>query len=206
MQCVLSTRLRMYCGYSRLCSPASRSTALPGCRLPSAEIPSIASRQRTEKKTFTDSEITDGFFKTAFGAEYQLAGRGRPDQKIRCTGAGLRKSGIFKPNGGPVPGRRTGLAVFPSAQCPLPMPRQPYRAGNTHSCNSSSRLRNSASRTPGGSSARCLRHGCRTSICRSRTSTLRRRKHQPTGSRAPSCGCRSPNGCAAMAVSSRARR
>jgi len=41
----------------------------------SAEIPSIASRQRTEKKTFTDSEITDGFFKTAFGAEYQLAGR-----------------------------------------------------------------------------------------------------------------------------------
>jgi len=40
-----------------------------------AEIPSIASRQRTEKKTFTDSEITDGFFKTAFGAEYQLAGR-----------------------------------------------------------------------------------------------------------------------------------
>jgi hypothetical protein len=41
----------------------------------SAEIPAIASRQRTEKKTFTDSEITDGFFKTAFGAEYQLAGR-----------------------------------------------------------------------------------------------------------------------------------
>jgi len=41
----------------------------------SAEIPAIASRQRAEKKTFTDSEITDGFFKTAFGAEYQLAGR-----------------------------------------------------------------------------------------------------------------------------------
>ncbi len=41
----------------------------------SAEIPAIASRQRTEKKTFTDSEITDGFFKTAFGAEYHLAGR-----------------------------------------------------------------------------------------------------------------------------------
>jgi len=28
-----------------------------------------------KKKTFTDSEITDGFFKTAFGAEYHLAGR-----------------------------------------------------------------------------------------------------------------------------------
>jgi hypothetical protein len=40
-----------------------------------AETPSVASRQRAEKKTFTDSEITDGFFKTAFGAEYQLAGR-----------------------------------------------------------------------------------------------------------------------------------
>jgi hypothetical protein len=41
----------------------------------SAEIPAIATRQRAEKKTFTDSEITDGFFKTAFGAEYHLAGR-----------------------------------------------------------------------------------------------------------------------------------
>src|SRR5260370_6882357 len=41
----------------------------------SAEIPAIASRQRAEKKTFTDSEITEGFLKTAFGAEYHLAGR-----------------------------------------------------------------------------------------------------------------------------------
>jgi hypothetical protein len=40
-----------------------------------AENPAIASRQRAEKKTFTDSEITEGFFKTAFGAEYHLAGR-----------------------------------------------------------------------------------------------------------------------------------
>jgi len=40
-----------------------------------AEVPAIATRQRTEKKTFTDAEITDGFFKTAFGAEYHLAGR-----------------------------------------------------------------------------------------------------------------------------------
>jgi Protein of unknown function (DUF2927) len=35
----------------------------------------IASRQRSEKKVFTDGEITEGFLKTAFGAEYQLAGR-----------------------------------------------------------------------------------------------------------------------------------
>ncbi len=40
-----------------------------------AENAAIASRQRTERKTFTDGEITDGFFKTAFGAEYHLAGR-----------------------------------------------------------------------------------------------------------------------------------
>nr|WP_249127635.1 DUF2927 domain-containing protein [Bradyrhizobium lablabi] len=36
---------------------------------------SIAHRQRTEKKSFTDAEIVEGFMKTAFGAEYHLAGR-----------------------------------------------------------------------------------------------------------------------------------
>src|SRR5437762_10034089 len=69
----------------------------------SAEIPAIASRQRAEKKTFTDNEILDGFFKTAFGAEYHLAGRvdrirkydapvrvfadavGRPDRKAQLA-------------------------------------------------------------------------------------------------------------------------
>jgi hypothetical protein len=35
----------------------------------------VISRQRSEKKSFTDSEIIDGFLKTAFGAEYHLAGR-----------------------------------------------------------------------------------------------------------------------------------
>jgi Protein of unknown function (DUF2927) len=39
------------------------------------EIPAVAARQRTEKKTFTDAEIIEGFLKTAFGAEYHLAGR-----------------------------------------------------------------------------------------------------------------------------------
>ncbi|WP_458149185.1 DUF2927 domain-containing protein [Bradyrhizobium sp. UFLA05-109] len=39
------------------------------------ELPAIASRQRSEKKSFTDGEIVDGFLKTAFGAEYHLAGR-----------------------------------------------------------------------------------------------------------------------------------
>jgi hypothetical protein len=41
----------------------------------SAEIPAIAARQRAEKKTFTDAEIVEGFLKTTFGAEFQLAGR-----------------------------------------------------------------------------------------------------------------------------------
>ncbi len=40
-----------------------------------ADVPAIASRQRSEKKTFTDGEIINGFFRTAFGAEYHLAGR-----------------------------------------------------------------------------------------------------------------------------------
>jgi hypothetical protein len=41
----------------------------------SAEAPGVVSRQRAEKKSFTDAQIMKGFFKTAFGAEFQLAGR-----------------------------------------------------------------------------------------------------------------------------------
>jgi hypothetical protein len=41
----------------------------------SVENPAVASRQRAERKAFTDSEIADGFFKIAFGAEFHLAGR-----------------------------------------------------------------------------------------------------------------------------------
>ena len=33
----------------------------------SAELPAVATRQLAEKKNFTDSEIVEGFFKTAFG-------------------------------------------------------------------------------------------------------------------------------------------
>lgn len=39
------------------------------------ELAAISSRQRAEKKSFTDGEIVEGFLKTAFGAEYHLAGR-----------------------------------------------------------------------------------------------------------------------------------
>jgi hypothetical protein len=50
----------------------------PGLLVPpaaAAENPAVVSRQHGEKKVFTDSEITEGFLKTAFGAEYHLAGR-----------------------------------------------------------------------------------------------------------------------------------
>jgi Protein of unknown function (DUF2927) len=56
-----------------MCAIVLGTIALP---LPAvAEIPAIAARQRTEKKTFTDAEIVEGFLKTTFGAEFQLAGR-----------------------------------------------------------------------------------------------------------------------------------
>src|SRR4051812_12950831 len=61
-----------------------------------AENPAIASRQRAEKKSFTDSEIVDGFLKTAFGAEYHLAGRvdriRKYDAPVRVFADGVRRS------------------------------------------------------------------------------------------------------------------
>jgi hypothetical protein len=51
-----------------LCAAMSSVSAI-------AEIPAVAARQRAERKTFTNAEIVDGFLKTAFGAEYHLAGR-----------------------------------------------------------------------------------------------------------------------------------
>jgi|GEM_PF-380095 len=39
------------------------------------EHPEIAKRRAAERKTFTDAEIVDGFFRTVFGAEFHVAGR-----------------------------------------------------------------------------------------------------------------------------------
>jgi Protein of unknown function (DUF2927) len=64
--------------YFRIAAVILASIALETVAWPAfatAEIAAVASRQRAEKKTFTDSEIIDGFLKTAFGAEYHLAGR-----------------------------------------------------------------------------------------------------------------------------------
>src|SRR6185369_4530422 len=40
-----------------------------------AQLSTIQQKQRTEKKSFTDAQIIEGFLKTSFGAEFQLAGR-----------------------------------------------------------------------------------------------------------------------------------
>lgn len=60
-----------------------------------AEPAAIALRQRSEKKSFTDREIIDGFLKTAFGAEYHLAGRvdriRKYDGPVRVFAEGARR-------------------------------------------------------------------------------------------------------------------
>lgn len=48
-------------------------TGPPG--IAAAENADIAARRAGERKTFTDAEIADGFFKTVFGAELRLRGR-----------------------------------------------------------------------------------------------------------------------------------
>ena len=65
-------------------------------RTAAAEIPGVVSRQRAEKKSFTDAEIVDGFLKTAFGAEYHLAGRvdriRKYDAPVRVFADGVHRS------------------------------------------------------------------------------------------------------------------
>ncbi len=46
--------------------------AAPLCR---AEPSLVSQKQRVEKKSFTDAQLIEGFLKTSFGAEFQLAGR-----------------------------------------------------------------------------------------------------------------------------------
>ena len=56
-------------------SAAFAAAAADPARVHAADPAAVSSRQRAEKKHFTDAEILDGFLKTAFGAEYHLAGR-----------------------------------------------------------------------------------------------------------------------------------
>src|SRR3954468_11281604 len=68
----MHTRFRALLVLAAALSAADGLGLRPGS---AAEIAGIAARQRIERTSFTDSEILDGFFKTAFGAEYHLAGR-----------------------------------------------------------------------------------------------------------------------------------
>ena len=84
--------------YLRIVAIALVVMALGGVVVPpaaAAEIPAIAARQRAEKKVFTDSEIAEGFLKTAFGAEFQLAGRvdriRKYDMPVRVFADGNRR-------------------------------------------------------------------------------------------------------------------
>ncbi|MBR1150711.1 DUF2927 domain-containing protein [Bradyrhizobium sp. JYMT SZCCT0428] len=64
--------------FPRMLAAALAAVALGEVLLPAAALagdPSVTQRQRAQKKIFTDSEIIEGFFKVAFGAEYHLAGR-----------------------------------------------------------------------------------------------------------------------------------
>jgi hypothetical protein len=57
------------------CVAAACALLLAGNLGMAAENPETAGRRAAERKNFSDAEIADGFFKTAFGAEFQLEGR-----------------------------------------------------------------------------------------------------------------------------------
>jgi hypothetical protein len=54
--------------------PVAFASLLPSS-FAAAQDPEIARLRAAERKTFTDAEIIDGFFKITFGAEFHLAGR-----------------------------------------------------------------------------------------------------------------------------------
>jgi hypothetical protein len=72
--------MRAFHGFSLLSTMVAAGLAATVCtvawpRPAMAEIAAIVARQRAQKTSFTDAEIVEGFLKTAFGAEYHLAGR-----------------------------------------------------------------------------------------------------------------------------------
>ena len=71
MMCIPSSRSLRIASLTTAIALAALGSPLPA----KSEIPAITARQRAEKKIFTDAEIIEGFMKTSFGAEFQLAGR-----------------------------------------------------------------------------------------------------------------------------------
>jgi hypothetical protein len=78
--------------------------AAAACTAARAEDAEIASRRAAERKSFTDDEIRDGFFKIAFRAELQFD---RPDDRIRKFDGPIR---VFVINRGR-PDRRAAIAA-----------------------------------------------------------------------------------------------
>ena len=68
-----------------------------------AELAAVTAKKRSDRKTFTDAEIAEGFFRTAFGAEYHLAGK---VDRVRKYDAPVRVS----VDGAARPDRRAQLA------------------------------------------------------------------------------------------------
>lgn len=54
---------------------AAIAAVIGACSPAGAEDAQIAARRASERKSFSDAEIADGFFKIAIGAEFSLAGR-----------------------------------------------------------------------------------------------------------------------------------
>jgi Protein of unknown function (DUF2927) len=81
-----SSTVRVIAGTTRLIGKlaflASASFALAGalCIPAAAENPDITSRRASERTNFSNEEISDGFFKIAFGAELQLDA---PAERVR---------------------------------------------------------------------------------------------------------------------------
>jgi hypothetical protein len=67
-----------------------------------AEVDEISARRTAERKTFTDDEITQGFLKTAFGAELRVSGQ---SDRIRKFDQPIR---VFV-DGNPRPDRRAAV-------------------------------------------------------------------------------------------------
>jgi hypothetical protein len=69
-------RIRIALGVGTLVA----ALAAPAAVVAQPEHPDIERRRAVERKTFSDAEITDGFFKVAFGAELRVGG---PADRIR---------------------------------------------------------------------------------------------------------------------------
>lgn len=59
---------------SAVIGSVAAAAAAFGSAVYAVDDPEIARRRATERKNFTDAEITDGFFKVTFGAEFHIAG------------------------------------------------------------------------------------------------------------------------------------